>query len=105
MIRGAIYRVSLGETKRGHELRGRRYGLVVSLTDLPWSMVTIIPISSSAQPAIFRPEIEFNDTATRLLVDQIRSVDTIYVIGDPVYYLTRTELEQVEFALARYLGL
>jgi mRNA interferase MazF len=105
VIRGAIYRVDLGEAKRGHEQRGRRLGLVVSPSSLPWSVVTIIPSSTTAQPAIFRPSLEINGQETRFLVDQIRSIDTDYLVGDPVHYLERDELAEVEHALARYLGL
>ena len=105
MIRGAIYRVDLGDAKRGHEQRGRRYGLVLSPTDMPWSVVTIIPTSTSAQPAVFRPEIEIAGMPTRLLVDQIRSVDIRYIHDEPVHYLTRDESAEVDHAVARYLGL
>ena len=38
MLRGAVYRVDLGETKRGHEQRGRRYGLVISPSSMAWSV-------------------------------------------------------------------
>ncbi|AEF35259.1 PemK [Mycolicibacter sinensis] len=39
-----------------------------------------------------------------MLVDQIRSIDTHYVVGDPVDYLTRDQLVEVELALVHYLG-
>lgn len=105
MIRGAVYRVDFGAEKRGHEQRGKRYGLVLSAGTTAWSVVTVIPTSTSARPAVFRPELEIAGATTRLIVDQIRSVDTDYVIGDPVYYLQRDELAQVEHIVARYLGL
>ncbi len=105
MIRGAVYRVDLGEAKRGHEQRGRRYGLILSPTDMPWNVVTIVPTSTSAQPAVFRPETEVAGTPTRLLVDQIRSVDVRYIHGEPVDYLDRDDLAEVEHAVTRYLGL
>lgn len=105
MIRGAMYRVDLGDAKRGHEQRGRRYGLVLSPTSMPWSVATIVPTSTSAQPAAFRPELEVAGTRTRLLVDQIRTIDVSYVHGDPVHYLDHDELAEVEHAVARYLGL
>jgi mRNA interferase MazF len=105
VIRGGIYRVNLGEVKRGHEQRGKRFGLVISMTDLAWSVVTIIPTSTSAQPAIFRPEIELDGERTRLLVDQIRTVDTMYVIGEPIRFLSHNEMEQVETVVSHYLGL
>jgi mRNA interferase MazF len=103
VIRGAVYRVDLGEQRRGHEQRGRRYGVVLSRTD--WSTVTIVPTSTSAQPSRFRPEIDIDSTATLLLVDQVRSVDVDYVKGDPVGYLTREELTALDAAVIRYLGL
>jgi mRNA interferase MazF len=105
VIRGAVYRVDLGAAKRGHEQRGRRLGLVMSPSSMPWSVVTIIPTSTTALPAVFRPSLEINGQETRFLVDQIRSIDTDYLIGDPVHYLERDELAEIEHALARYLGL
>ncbi|MGW7254092.1 type II toxin-antitoxin system PemK/MazF family toxin [Streptomyces sp. NPDC054834] len=105
MIRGAVYRVDLGDAKRGHERRGKRYGLVMSPSSMPWNVATIIPTSTGAQPAVFRPELEIAGTRTRLLVDQIRTVDVQYVHGDPVHYLDRDEMAEVEHALSRYLGL
>ncbi len=103
MIRGAVYRIDLGRP-RGHEQGGKRLGLVMSPPDSPLSVVTVIPTSTSARPSIHRPELEIAGRSTRLLVDQIRSIDTDYVIGEPVDYLTRDRLAQVELALAHYLG-
>lgn len=39
-----------------------------------------------------------------MLVDQIRSIDTDYLIGEPVDYLSRDQMAEVELALAHYLG-
>lgn len=105
MIRGAVYRVDLGDAKRGHEQRGRRFGLVLSPGSMPWNVVTIVPTSTTAQPAVFRPELEIDGRLTRFLVDQIRSIDISYVHGDPVHYLDRDEISEVEHAVIRYLGL
>lgn len=104
VIRGAVYRVDLGDAKRGHEQRGRRLGLVISPADMPWSVATIIPTSTKAQPATFRPELEIAGERTRMLVDQIRTVDTDY-IHDLVHYCTRDQMMEVEHALTFYLGL
>ncbi|MFJ9645198.1 type II toxin-antitoxin system PemK/MazF family toxin [Streptomyces sp. NPDC004244] len=100
-----MYRVDLGDAKRGHEQRGKRYGLVLSPGGMPWNVATVIPTSTSAQPAEFRPELEIAGVPTRFLVDQIRTVDTRYVHGDPVHYLDRDELARVEHAVTLYLGL
>jgi mRNA interferase MazF len=68
------------------------------------SVVTVIPTSTSAGPSIHRPELEIAGRSTRMLVDQIRSIDLRFVVGDPVDYLTRDQLVEVERALAHYLG-
>ncbi len=104
MIRGGVYHIDLGQA-RGHERRGRRLGLVVSPSQSPLSVVTVIPTSTSAQPAIHRPELEIAGRATQVLVDQIRSIDTDHLVGDPVDYLSRSQMDAVALALAHYLGI
>jgi mRNA interferase MazF len=104
VIRGAVYQVDLGRP-RSHEQGGRRFGLAVSPSDSPLSVVTVVPTSTSAGHSIHRPEIEVAGRTTRLLVDQIRSIDIRYVIGDPVDYLTSDHMAEVELALAHYLGI
>jgi mRNA interferase MazF len=105
VIRGAVYPVDLGDAKRGHEQRGRRLGLVISIEQNAWSTVTIIPTSTSAQPTVFRPEVTIAGRETRLLVDQIRTIDVSYVAGELVDYLSRDDMAQVEHTLSRYFGL
>jgi len=105
MIRGAVYPVDLGDAKRGHEQRGRRLGLVISIEQNAWSTVTIIPTSTSAQSAVFRPEVAIAGRETKILIDQIRTIDICYVIGELVDYLSGDDMAQVEHALSRYLGL
>jgi mRNA interferase MazF len=105
VIRGAVYRVDLGQAKRGREQRGRILGLVLSPSSMPWSVATVVPTSTTAQPAVFRPSMEIDGQEIRFLVDQIRSVNTDYIIGEPVHYLERDKMAEVEHAVARYLGL
>ena len=104
MIRGAVYRIDLGQAKRGHEQRGKRYGIVLSPSNSPLSVVTVIPTSTSAAPGIHRPVVEFDGRPTHALVDQIRSIDEVYV-GGIAGALTRSDMAEVEAALAHYLGL
>ena len=103
MIRGAVYRIDLG-APRGREQGGKRLGLVVSPSDSPLSVATVIPTSTLAGPSIHRPELEVAGRSTRMLVDQIRSIDIDYLVGDPVDYLARDQLVEVGLALAHYLG-
>jgi mRNA interferase MazF len=105
MIRGAVYPVDLGSAKRGSEQRGRRLGLVISIEQSAWSTVTIIPTSTNAQAAVFRPEIVVAGRDTRILIDQIRTIDVSYVLGELVDYLSRDDMAQVEHDLSRYFGL
>jgi mRNA interferase MazF len=105
VIRGAVYRINLGEAKRGHEQRGRRLGLVLSPSSMAWSVATVVPTSTSAQPAVFRPQVEIDGRRTLFLVDQIRVIDIQYISGEPVHFLDRADLAEVEHAVGRYLGL
>jgi mRNA interferase MazF len=105
MIRGAVYPIDLGDAKRGHEQRGRRLGLVISIEQTAWSTVTVIPTSTSAQAAVFRPEVIIAGRETRILIDQIRTIDICYVTGELVDYLSRDDMAQVEHTVSRYLGL
>jgi len=41
---------------------------------------------------------------TRILIDQVRTIDTSYVVGELVDFLGRDDMAQVEHGLARYLG-
>ncbi|WP_277870118.1 MULTISPECIES: type II toxin-antitoxin system PemK/MazF family toxin [unclassified Frankia] len=104
-MRGAVYPVDLGDAKRGHEQRGRRLGLVLSMEQNTWSTVTIAPTSTSAQASTFRPEVIIAGRSTRILIDQIRTIDSAYVAGELVDYLSRDDMAQVEHTLSRYLGL
>lgn len=105
MIRGAVYPIDLGEAKRGNEQRGRRLGLVISIEQNAWSTVTILPTSTSAQSAVFRPEVVIAGRDVKILIDQIRTIDTSYVTGELVDYLSRDDMAQVEHSLSRYIGL
>ncbi|MFF8867996.1 type II toxin-antitoxin system PemK/MazF family toxin [Streptomyces sp. NPDC015139] len=100
-----MYPVDLGDVKRGHEQRGRRFGIVLSDAPDTWSAVVIVPTSTRAQPAIFRPKLVIAGRTTVALTDQIRAIDTQFVRGEPVDHLTGTDMAQVEFALGRLLHL
>jgi mRNA interferase MazF len=105
VIRGAVYPIDLGDAKRGHEQRGKRLGLALNTQQERWSTVIIVPTSTSAQGSAFRPEAVVAGRTTRMLVDQLRTIDTQYVTGDLVDFLKREDMEQVEYAVVRYLGL
>ncbi|MFV2198007.1 type II toxin-antitoxin system PemK/MazF family toxin [Nocardiopsis sp. LOL_012] len=105
MIQGAAYPIELRDAKRGHEQRGRRLGIVVSDGPRVWSTVTVVPTSTSAQSALFRPRSHIAGRDTLALTDQMRTIDTSYVLGDPAGYLDQADMTRVEYALGLWLGL
>ena len=70
----------------------------------PLSTVIVAPTSTAAPARTFRPEVRIAGKRTRVLVEQLRSVDRSR-LGSPVGSLARRELEDVDRALAVVLGL
>lgn len=104
MRRGDIYSVRLPRGK-GHEQLGKRFGVVVqSDAFLPRSVVLIAPTSTSARPASFRPEVEIEGTATKVLMEQLGAVD-VTRLGDLTGRLTPEEQWGVDTAILAVLGL
>ena len=104
MTRGEVYRVRL-PAGRGHEQRGSRYGVIVQADALlGLSTILIAPTSRSAAPATFRPEIEIDGEPTRVLVEQLRSVD-LERLGELTGRLSASEQRAVDETLELVLGL
>lgn len=104
LTRGSVCNVRLRRTG-GREQSGRRYAVVVQTDDL-WllSTVVVVPTSTSARPASFRPEVMVQGNPTRVLCEQIRTVDAKR-IGELVGTLSASELGNVEDALELVLEL
>jgi mRNA interferase MazF len=104
VTRGDVFAIRLAKG-RGHEQHGRRYAVVVQADGLlGLSTVVVAPTSRSALPATFRPEIEIDGTRTRVLVEQLRTVDPGR-LDDRVGHLTVGELRAVDDALELVLDL
>ena len=104
MHRGDIFVLRLPKGV-GHEQRGRRFGVVVqSDSFLPRSVVLVAPTSTSAKPASFRPEIEVEGTATRVLVEQVGAVD-VTRLSDLAGHLSPEEQWGLDAALLTVFGL
>jgi mRNA interferase MazF len=104
LTRGAVCGVRLARTA-GREQSGRRYAVVVQSDDL-WLLntVVVVPTSTSARAATFRPEILVDGQRTRVLCEQIRTVDA-QRLGERVGMLSAAELGSVEDALEIVLEL
>jgi mRNA interferase MazF len=102
LTRGEVYRIRLPAT-RGREQRGPRYGVIVQADQLlGLSTVILAPTSRSAAAATFRPEIELAGEHTRVLVEQLRAVDTER-LDTLAGRLTAPEQRAVDQALALVL--
>jgi len=84
-------------------LRGPRYAVAIQSDGILLSTLIVAPTSTSAQAAIFRPEIEIDGTPTRVLVDQMRAVDASR-LGDFAGRLDAAETGEVDRAVRLMLG-
>jgi len=102
-VRGDLYRLRPAKDVAGHEQRGPRYAVAIQSDAILLSTLIVAPTSTSAQPAIFRPEIEMDGTRTRVLVDQMRAVDAGR-LGDFAGRLDGSEIGEVDRAVRLMLG-
>jgi len=76
LLLGEVYRVRL-PARRGREQAGPRYGVIVQADQLlGLSTAILAPTSRCAAPATFRPEIQLGRQPSRVLVEQLRVVDS-----------------------------
>jgi mRNA interferase MazF len=102
-VRGDLYRLRANKDAAGHEQRGPRYAVTVQSDRFTLSTLIVAPTSTSAQPAIFRPEIEMDGVRTRVLVDQMRAVDAGR-LGDFAGRLDAEETGELDRAVQIMLG-
>ena len=102
-MRGDLFRLRSDSGTAGHEQRGPRYAVAIQSDGILLSTLIVAPTSTSAQAAIFRPEIEMEGTRTRVLVDQMRAVDSGR-LGDFAGRLDASEIGEVDRAVRLILG-
>jgi mRNA interferase MazF len=105
VVRGEVFRLPAARAARGHEQRGARYAVVLQAEEfLGLSTTLVAPTSTSARAATFRPSIELDGIATKVLVEQTTVVDPER-LGRSAGRLTVAELSAIDEALALILGL
>ena len=102
-VRGDLYRLRPAKDTTGHEQRGQRYAVAIQSGQILLSTLIVAPTSTSAQPAVFRPEIEMDGTRTRVLIDQMRAVDATR-LGDFAGRLDSIESGEIDRAVRLVLG-
>jgi mRNA interferase MazF len=104
IFRGTIYEIKALPGARDHEQQGRRYAVIIQSDRFATSAITVALTSSSAGPAIYRPEIDFDGTKSRILADQIYTVSPSR-LGDFKGALEAHEAAELDRALMLKLGL
>ena len=90
----------------GHEQAGERFAVVVLATKyIHVSQWLVVPTSTRAQPAGFRPEIEVGGVATLALCDALVAIDPTVRLAKQVDYLSPPALAAIDEALALLLDL
>ena len=103
MRRGEVFALPAPRSPRGHEQRGRRYGVVLQADALlALSTVIVAPTSTRALAASFRPDVEIGGRRTRVLAEQLGAVATER-LGKSAGFLSRDELDAVDRAVALVL--
>ncbi|MFD6416600.1 type II toxin-antitoxin system PemK/MazF family toxin [Streptomyces sp. NPDC060194] len=104
IFRGAIHVIKALPGAQGHEQQGQRYCVVIQSDRFTTSTVTVALTSTGVGPAVYRPEIELDGKATRILTDQIYTVAPSR-LGDFKGALDGDELADLDRALMLKLGL
>jgi mRNA interferase MazF len=97
-VRGEVFALKAPRVTRAPEQGGRRFCVVVQSDDLLLSTWLVAPTSTSARPAVFRPEVDVSGQPTRVLVEQTTAVDPER-LGPSVGFLSVDELARVDAAL------
>jgi mRNA interferase MazF len=104
MRRGDVIRLR-PRGRSGHEQQGARYAVIVQSDALMrLSTVIVAPTSTVVRPAGSRPLISVDGISTRVLVEQMVTIDASFAT-DVVDHLGLEDLWAVEDAMSFVLGL
>ena len=104
MPRGDVVRL-LPPPRSGHEQQGSRFGVIIQSDVLtPLSTVIVAPTSLSALPATFRPQVTIESQPTRVLIEQMATVD-VRRTSEAIGRLSVEEMWAVDEALSLVVGL
>jgi len=101
-VKGEVYHLTAKGS--GHEQKGQRYAVVLQPDWLTLSTWIVAFTSTRARPASFRPEVTIADRETRVMCDQLTTVD-LSRLSEPAGFLTIDEMRLVDEALALVLDL
>ena len=102
----SVYSLRRPRDTRGHEQAGRRFAVVVLASRYAHlSQWLVVPTSTRAALAPYRPQIMVAGQSTLALCDALISVDPTQRLGDPIDYLSLPALREIDESLALLLDL
>lgn len=105
-MRGEVYRLRRPRDARGHEQAGERFAVMVLATRYAHlSQWLVVPTSTRAREAGFRPQIEVGGVATLALCDALVAIDPSIRLAEQVDYLSARALAEIDEALLVLLDL
>jgi mRNA interferase MazF len=89
----------------GHEQKGARPAVILQSDRAAWlGTVIVAPTSTSAPAAECRPSVTIRGRTTRVMLDQLKSVDRGR-LGRSSGHLAAADLREIDDALSLILGL
>ena len=104
-MKGSVYSLRRPRDARGHEQAGKRFAVVVLASRYAhMSQWLVVPTSTRAALAPYRPQIVVAGQRTLALCDALIAVDPTR-LADPVDYLSLPALREIDESLALLLDL
>lgn len=104
-MRGDVYEIRDSSDAKGREQKGARYTVILQSDTMVVSTVVAAPTSTSARDAFYRPEIRLMGRPTKVLVEQMQSVDPERRLGRKVGRISPAEQNDIDRAVKIVLGL
>ena len=105
-MKGSVYALRRPREPRGHEQGGQRFAVVVLASRyVHLSQWLVVPTSTRAAAAPYRPEIRVAGQRTLALCDALIAVDPSHRLGAQVDYLSFDTLREIDESLALLLDL
>jgi len=104
-VRGDVFELKSDKLAKGHEQSGARYAVIMQSNSLPLSTVLVAPTSTKRGASSFRPEIILNGRTTRVLAEQLSSIDPQVRLGRKITHLSFDDMRRISTACATVLDL
>ena len=106
-MRGEVFALRPPKNARGHEQQGHRYAVIVQASRFTHlSTWLAVPTSTSAQPFVFRPEVQVPGKGAALaLCEGLSAIDPEAGLAESLGTLSYAEMQAIDEALTLLLDL